>query len=212
MGRPRGSRNPRFEERRSEIARAVMHHVATPGGFRASLREMSAAAGVGQPTIRHYFGDRDGLVRAALQEMRQSGEPWLQVTRRMGLELPLEESLRWFFGLFVIGWDHGAGIQISQALAAGFDDPAIGPATVDAMLEPLLQAVEERLLHYQGRGDLDPAVDLRHAALALVCPMLLGLLHQRSLGGVACRPLDLDRFSADHIARFVRGYAPVSGS
>lgn len=206
MGRPRGSRNPRFEERRHEIARTVMAHLARPGGAGSSLRELAAAAGVGQPTIRHYFGDRDGLLRAALDEMRTGGAPWLQVTRTMAVDLALEDSLLWFFGLFVAGWEQGVGIRMSQALAVGLDDAAIGPAAVDAMLEPVLQAVEARLGIHQGKGELAADAELRHAALSLVSPVLLGLLHQRSLGGAGCRPLDLQRFVADHVARFVRGW------
>lgn len=206
MGRPRGTRNPRFDERRHAIARAVMAHLARPGGAQSSLRELAAAAGVGQPTIRHYFGDRAGLVRAALDEMREGGAPWLEITRALGTDQPLADSLVWFVGMFVTGWEHGVGLRMSQALAAGMDDPALGPATVDALLEPVLQAVEARLGVHRDQGELAADADLRHAALALVSPLLLGLLHQRSLGGSGCRPLDLQAFAADHVARFVRGW------
>ena len=103
------------------------------------------------------------------------------------------------------------GLRMSQALAAGMDDPALGPATVDALLEPVLQAVEARLGVHRDRGELAADADLRHAALALVSPLLLGLLHQRSLGGSGCRPLDLRRSRRIHVARFVRGSVSSQG-
>ncbi|MEQ1506539.1 MAG: TetR/AcrR family transcriptional regulator [Myxococcota bacterium] len=203
MGRPRGSRNAGFDERRREIARAVMHHLARPGGSSASLRELSRAAEVSLPTLVHYFGDRDGLLSAAMVEMREAGEPWLKVARTARLDLPLGASVRWFLGLFAIGWDRGLGLTVSQSLAAGLDQDTLGPASVDAVLEPVLRAIEDRLAAHA--AELAEGVDLRHAALALGSPVVLAMLHQRSLGGSRCRPLDLERFLDDHVARWVRG-------
>lgn len=206
MGRPRGSRNPGFEERRAAIARAVMGRIATPGGSRASLRELAQAAGVGLPTLRHYFGDRDGLLAAAFAEMRKDGDPWLALGRTAHTDRPLGESCAWFLQLFVVGWRQGVGAGLAQGLAAGVDEPAVGPSFVNDLLEPNLQTVEARLAIHRDRGELDPDADLRHAALDLVSPVLLALLHQGPLGGDRCRPLVMDRFVEDHVARFVRAW------
>lgn len=208
MGRPRGSRNPGFDERRSALARAVMGRISTPGGSRASLRELAQAAGVGLPTIRHYFGDRDGLLAAAFAEMRKDGEPWLALGRTAHTDRPLGESCAWFLKLFVVGWQQGVAAGLSQGLAAGMDEARVGPAFVDDLLEPNLQTVEARLAVHQARGELDPDADLRHAALVLLCPVLLALLHQGPLGGSRCRPLVVDRFVDDHVERFVRAWSP----
>jgi AcrR family transcriptional regulator len=183
-----------------------MKRIAQPGGSGASLRELAAAADVGLPTVRHYFGDRDGLVAAAFEEMRADGEPWLQLSRTQALDGGLERSLRWVLSTIAFGWPHGLGLVFSQGLAAGFDQPTLGPACVTEVLEPTLAAVEDRLRAHQGRGELRDDIDLRHAALALVSPVLLGLLHQHSLGGKGCRPLDVDAFVADHVAKFVRAW------
>jgi hypothetical protein len=50
-------------------------------------------------------------------------------------------------------------------------------------------------------------VDTRHAALALLSPVILALLHQAELGGAKDHPLDVDRFLSDHAAAFARAYA-----
>ncbi|WP_437929371.1 hypothetical protein WMF37_08890 [Sorangium sp. So ce291] len=54
-----------------------------------------------------------------------------------------------------------------------------------------------RLARHVAAGELAPC-DLRHAALALLGPLLLALLHQGPLGGRVCGPLDLDAFAATH--------------
>ncbi len=206
MGRPTGTRNPGFEERRSAIASAVMARISRPGGSSASLRELASAAGVGLPTLRHYFGDREGLLAAAFAEARKSGDRWLLVARSARTDLPLAESLRWYLGMFATGWERGVGVMLAQTMAASLDEERVGPAFVDDLLEPTLQAAEARLAAHRDKGEIGPDVDLRHAALALFCPVILGLMHQKSLGGARCRPLDLDAFLDDHVARFVRAY------
>ena len=49
--------------------------------------------------------------------------------------------------------------------------------------------------------------DLRHAAMSLLAPLLLAILHQRELGGTTVRQMDLETFMDDHAAAFVRAYA-----
>jgi AcrR family transcriptional regulator len=208
LARPAGSRNIGFEERKSAIARAVLERMCRPGGARASLRELASAAGVGLPTVRHYFGDRAGLVAAAFAESRKEGLHWLALARTARTEEPMSASLRWFLGVFAAGWDHGLGLMFSQTLAAAVDDEVVGPAFVGDLLEPTLQAAEARLAVHRDRGELGSGVDLRHAALALFCPVLMGLLHQGSLRGARCRPLDLEAFLDDHVERFVRAFGP----
>ena len=81
----------------------------------------------------------------------------------------------------------------------------IGPSYVDHLLEPLLQAVEARLEQHQQWGELGDH-DLRFAALSLVSPVVLALLHQDGLGGQGCRPLDVEAFVVAQVNGFVRAY------
>ncbi len=206
MGRPTGSRNPGYEERRTEIALRIAERITAPDGAQASFRDLASAAGVSLSTLRHYFGDRDGAVAAAMSEMRRQGEAWMQVARTVQVDLPLAASVRWYLDVFVRGWEQGVGAMLSQGLVAGVGHPSLGPSMVDELLEPTLQATEARLAHHQQRGELDSQADLRHAALELVTPVLMGLLHQGPLGGARCRPLDVPAFLDDHVRRFVRAW------
>lgn len=204
MARTKGSRNPGFAERRRELAAKIGRRLLAPDGARASLRELAEAAEVSLPTLRHYFGDREGVLAAAIEELGRTGAFWLQATRSMNTDLPLGPSLRWLLEMFALGWRRGVGTMVGSGLASGLQSDVVGPAVVDALLEPMLQASEARLAVHAERGEVSG--DLRHAALALVCPALMALLHQHGLRGDRCRPLDLDAFLDEHTARFVAGW------
>jgi AcrR family transcriptional regulator len=203
VGRPAGTRNQGFEDKREALSFALVPRVmATPP---ASFRELADAAGVSVPTLRHYFADRDGAIRAALQAMHTLGAVGMErsATEAIG---PLPDSLRWFVAGFREAWaNFGAARMVAAGLAEGLGSEAVGPTFVDTMLEPSLQAAERRLAVHRERGEIE-AANLRHAAIDLVSPVLLALLHQGPLGGDRCRPLDLDGFLEDHLARFVRAW------
>lgn len=210
MGRPAGRRNPGYEDRRRAIARKVLQRLAEPEGAKASLRDLAQASGVSVSTLRHYFGDREGALQAAMREVRELGEPWLAIAATDQLELPVRESLTWFLQLFVQGWVNGVGAMIGESLAAGTGDEALGMSAIDQVLEPTLAAIEARLAHHQAAGELDASLDPRHAALSLFSPLLVAMLHQHTWSGARCRPLNVEHFVAEHVERFVSGWGPRS--
>ena len=73
------------------------------------------------------------------------------------------------------------------------------------VLEPTLQALEKRLQASIEHG-LIIECDTRHAALALVSPLLLALLHQHDLGGTRCRPLSVPNLIDEQVNMFARAY------
>jgi AcrR family transcriptional regulator len=206
LGRPAGSRNSTYEEKRRSLAKAVFPSLLQENGHRVSMRELAVAAKVSVPTLRHYFGDRDGVVAAALLSMKEVGDTQLQRAANAQLDLPLEASLLWVLSEFVTGWMHGVGQLVTAGLLIGANSDQLGPAFVDATLEPTLQSFEQRLAAHQALGHLAPEACPRAASLALVCPVILGLLHQVQLRGSTCRALDLDAFLKEHVHRFTRGW------
>lgn len=208
MTRRVGSRNQRYEERRMELARRLRQRLAKPG--RPGLRELAQAAGVTIPTLKHYFGDRDGIIKGVLDAHSAFSGPHMQALRLpsgpfaksmfeaaayvdLGLSIPVVTEL------------HTAGIL------EGVVHEEIGPYYLSTMLEPVLQGVEVRLSAHLARGEMRQA-DLRTAALELVAPIYVAHLHQRLLGGDKLRPLDTAVHRSEHVEAFIRAYGIEPGS
>lgn len=216
MARAPGTRNADFEETRAELVRRIRARLLQPDGARVSFRELATAAGVGTTTLRHYFGTRNGAVRAVLDATHAEGARYLLIVTQPPT-LPLRESLHLLSSMVLVGMRQGLGVVHAFGLAAGLQEPELGPAYLDRVLEPTQQAFEAHLAHHLARGALRPDVDLRLAALQLLAPLLLAALHQRELGGERCRPLDLDAVLAPHLDAWLRAWAapreqPPAGS
>lgn len=201
--RPPGRRNADFDASRHEllerITRAVIH-----SPHQSSFAELAEASGVARTTLRHYFGTRDELLHAVLVHMellgRQAGERYPEPA-----DLPLADALRLALERLIFAWRVGVGALFVAGLLWGLGDENLGPVYVRSLLEPLLVSFEQRLQsHLRERGMSEQKA--RHAALALVSPVVLALLHQESLHGVQCRPLDIDAFLAEHLECFLRSW------
>jgi hypothetical protein len=82
----------------------------------------------------------------------------------------------------------------------------LGPTFVNQFLEPMLVGFEAAIADLQSSGHL-AAGNAREAALELVSPVVLALLHQHTLSGSKCRPLDVDAFTVAHVKRFVKAWS-----
>ncbi len=205
MARVKGSRNADYEKERERLLEAVRVRLLEPDGAQASFRELADVAEVSVATLRHYFGSREALLTEVMRDMHRRGLPHLlaAATEPRG---PVRASLRWFLDSLLVGWRLGVGAVHAFGLTAGVGHPTLGPVYVRELLEPTLQAAEARLARHIADGELRRC-DVRHAALELVCPVVLGLLHQVQLSGASCRPLDVERFLADHLETVLRAHA-----
>ena len=208
MARTRGSRNADYETRRAELTRKVTLALQQDGGVNASLRELAAFAGTSQTTLRHYFTDRDGLLRAVMEGLRADSAPYLAMAAQP-VDGDVRASLLRFLGSVRTAWfKYGVGKMYASTLAVGLGNPRVAPSFVDHVLEPLLQTGEALLRRHVERGELAIA-DVRHGALALLSPVVLALLHQDSLRGAQCRPLDVPAMLETHVDAFLRAFAPL---
>lgn len=139
----RSGETPQVKRRLLEVAR---HLLSTAGREGASSRAICAMAGVGAPTIYHYFGDLTGLHRAAIDETyEQVAEAYLQGTKEGGPQ----QGLRNGWGAF----NHFARqeplmcrIVIQQILAG--EPPASVAETLDTVENDLARLYEAGLLNY----------------------------------------------------------------
>lgn len=208
MARTSGSRNRDYDEKRVALLRRLDPRLSDLAQERPSFREMAGAAGVSVPTLRHYFKDREGVVQAYL--VWQGGEsaryrPLLATTDD---EFP--HSIRKVLHGSAFGLKDMGRIRTHVVgLTEGLHNDRVGPSYLQATLEPLLASVEQRLTLHVARGEMRP-VDIRHAAVTLIAPLLFAILHQRELGGASVRLMDFNRFLEDHAAAFVRAFAADS--
>lgn len=204
MARPRGARSAAYAARQEALLREVSAFLLRAHPARPSFREIAAACGVSQPTLRHYFGNREGLIAAHLARAAREGAPYVAILATT--DLPLAESLHEAAMMVLGGFTlPEVGVLQAAALAEGLASAANGPAYLNHVLDPALDALAARLGLHMARGELRQA-DPRLVATLLLSPIAIAALHQDHLGGRACNPLDLRSVAAEAAEAVLRAY------
>lgn len=205
MPRPPGRRNPDYEEKRERLTRELTDFVLRAELVRPSFRQLAQASQVAEPTLRHYFGDREGVARDILRTLAARAAPFLEAVGNPSPSLP--HAVESYFALSRAGVRHGGfGRAHAFGLIEGMADEAVGQAYLAELLEPSLQALEARVRPHLGEDA--PSAKLRAAALLIFAPMLLAVIHQQLLGGGEAAPMDLDALFDALQAFAVRGLTP----
>ncbi|XBQ15452.1 MAG: TetR/AcrR family transcriptional regulator [Oceanicaulis sp.] len=195
----RGPATDRKRELLDILARTAIAERSAP----VSLRQFAIKAGVSEPTLRHYFTDRRGVVIAIIGHFAEGARAWL--ARSAEPAATLEASVKEYGALAM---DGARSDFFAQAHAFAFvesiHDREVARAYLELIVEPSLTALEARL----GPG-VDPAGSnperVRHGAIFLYAPVLVAVLHQRLLAGEDTRPLSMDRFFEDLTRLFTSG-------
>ena len=158
---------------------------------RPSLRQFAIAAKASEPTLRHYFKDRQGLVIAILLHIHDRAIPLWEViaTGSPDTATAVEE----YFRVTQAGLTHG-GFARAHAfgIIEGMADEKVGQAYLEFLLDPALQAVSEKMQATPGKPET--ATERRAAAFMMLSPILVMTLHQQLLGGSDVSPVDGDAF------------------
>ena len=180
MPRPAGVRNHDFEEKREALINSLCDFALSTDLQRPALRRFARAADASEPTLRHYFGDRQGLVLAILECVGQR----LQAVRASAVK--------------EVGEGSAIDVQLAGSLSSlreraeirahafglieGLADPVVGQAYLEHILEPTLAAIETGLTD-EIAPQRRPRPVLRAASLAALAPLMFMVLHQDLLGG-----------------------------
>lgn len=206
MPRPSGTRDAAYDSRRATLIARIRDRLVARDEPAPSFRAMAEAAQVSTATLRHYFGSREGAVKAVFDAVSTDGLPHL--ARSAQARLPFTESIREYLTFAVFGLRQTAlGDYLAAGLMEGLLDSTLGPACVDDLLEPTIQSLAARLQAHQTAGDMRTEVAPRHAALILFSPILLACQHQDQLGGSIAHNLDMQAFVEAHTEAFVRSFA-----
>jgi AcrR family transcriptional regulator len=191
MARPKGVRNPDFEDKRARLVDALTSFALSTDLERTSLRQFASAAGVAEPTLRHYFTDREGVVKAILARIAERGRPFIAFAATPGQSYA--ETVRSYLDLSLAGVLHKGFVRAHAfGLIEGMADRELGRAYLEALLEPSLEAIEAKLGPFFPES-ADPQ-DARAAAFVLLGAMLMAVIHQRLLGGEEVAKLDVPKF------------------
>ncbi len=187
MPRPAGVRNHDFEEKRSALLDALTAFALSADLRRPSLRQFALSVHQSEPTLRHYFTDRQGLVVDILENIGRQATPlWAMVATPSSSPATAFEE---YFRISEAGMKLGGFVRAHAfGLIEGLADEVAGKAYLEKVLEPALKAVSEKLRNTPG-GPQDESA-LRAAALAALSPLLVMSLHQELLGGAASAPID----------------------
>jgi hypothetical protein len=123
---------------------------------------------------------------------------------------PFAASMREFAQGFVFGLQAGSAVRLGDVLAAslceGLADPQVSPLALAHIIDPAVDALTARLEAHAERGEMIET-DLRAAALMLLSPLLLAVLHQDQMKGRESRHIELTGLAEQVSSAFVRAYA-----
>ena len=191
MPRPAGVRNHDFEAKKTALLDALSEFALNDDLRRPSLRQFAIAAKASEPTLRHYFKDRQGLVIAILQHIHQRAIPLWEVIATGATDTAT--AVKEYFRVTEAGLTHG-GFARAHAfgIIEGMADEKVGQAYLEFLLDPALKAVADKMDATPGKPET--ANERRASAFMMLSPILVMTLHQQLLGGEEASPVDSQGF------------------
>jgi AcrR family transcriptional regulator len=157
------------EERRRQIADALLRTAATRGLHATGMREVAAEAGVSLRLVQYYFGTKEELLLSAMQQLaaqfsdramariRQSrpaggpASPRDVIAAILAEGLPADDEMRTFYVVY------------TAYLALSLTDPALAIAPLVKNSGAVIDVVAAQLRSAQAAGDtpvhLDPGLE-----------------------------------------------------
>ncbi len=198
------------KDRRHELLSLLAPTAIAERSAPVSLRQFAIKAGVSEPTLRHFFTDRRGVVIALIGYFAEGARQFLELSAKP--EATLRDAVSGYGELALAGAQSRLFAQAHAfALVESIHDPEVARAYLQTIIEPSLQALEQRLAPGVDPDTANPE-RVRHAALALYAPILIAILHQDLLQGENVRPLDMSAFITDLTALFTHGLQPKANS
>jgi AcrR family transcriptional regulator len=168
-------------DRRSRILAAAFRRLATSGYASLSVREIASDAGVNHALINYYFGTKDRLVIAVLDEANRE---LLQRQRQM-YAAPGGFAAKWAQARRFYESDIASGFVRVQAelYAASLSNPGLREQflpRIQAWKQVVLEAVRDALRTHKPRI---PAAFSAEAIASLISEFWLGMEFARLIGG-----------------------------
>jgi TetR/AcrR family transcriptional repressor of mexJK operon len=196
--------------KRAAIARAALEVFTRDGYARASVDAIAAAAGVSKRTIYDYYGDKERLFLATLQETRDAHVVAFRelLDRTLGQVADIETALTDFGREFAteIAWSAERAAVLRLMIAEAPHFPGLLEETATNSVQ---RALADRLAELADKGLLD-VPDPMEAAEFLGL-LVTGRVNNRSWhGAVGLDDAVIAQLVAGGVRVFLRAYGPAS--
>lgn len=190
MPRPAGVRNQDYDEKRKALVEAAAGYVLREDVQTPSFRQMAMATGASEPTLKHYFDNRTGLVVAIIQHFDEKSEP-VRAYLKQSFE-SVEAALHDYKTLAVrVGQDATFVRTHLFGLRESFLDMNVFQAYIRHLVDPGTEALAERIVKSPG-GPADHA-SARMAATHIFANALFLACRRHLLGSGSPFVPDIDR-------------------
>jgi AcrR family transcriptional regulator len=200
------------EERRRQIADALVRTAAMRGLHATGMREVAAEAGVSLRLVQYYFGTKEELVLAAMQQLaaqfsdramariRQSrpgdgpARPRDVITANLTETLPADDERRTFTLVY------------TAYLALSLTDPALVISPLVRNSDVVREVIAAQLRTAQAAGDMPAGLDPELEAISLLtmsAGLATSVLAGQSSAGQAQAVIDY------HLRRLFPAYPPA---
>ena len=191
MARPAGVRNQDFEQKKQALTDKLLNYVLSDGVDRPSFRQLAIAAETSEPTLRHYFKDRTGLIVHLLNYINKRSEPMREALRQP--QDNLDDAVKGYFAQMKALTKSDAYVRVHAfGIREAMADEEIQKFYLQKFLSSGIDSVAERLV--RSKGGPSSYDEARHAAILIVSASLLRVVHQEVLRGKVHKPLDSDAY------------------
>lgn len=193
MPRPAGVRNQDFDEKRLALIKKLTAFLLQEDVDRPSFRQLAIAAKVSEPTLRHYFNDRSGLLVSVLNHLYKQSEQYREWLRHP--QDSSEDAIKGYlsFTRQLAKSDRYLRVH-ALGIREGMSDPAVQKIYVEKFVSSGVEAIAERLLRSKGGPETYP--EAYDAAFMLFSSSFALILHQELLNGRTFRPIDSEAYLA----------------
>ncbi len=187
MARPAGVRNQDFEEKRIALLRKVTAYLLRDDVLKPSFRQLAIAADSSEPTLRHYFGNRSGVIVEAFRLIHEDSEHLRDFLRQP--ETDCAHAVRGYLDYVQTLAENERYVQAHVlGIRESLEDDQVKEAYLKLFVVPGVEALAERLI--KTPGPPETYEDAQSAAMMIISASVTMILHQEVLNGRKFMPMD----------------------
>ena len=207
-GQPKWRR--RKDARPGEIVAAALEVFAEKGFAAARLDDIAARAWVSKGALYLYFETKQDLFEAVVRDAISPNIAAVEAAAQ-AMDLPFAQVSRMLLARAADVMSTSAiGPVAKMVIAESRNFPDLARIWHDAVVSRVLAVITGLIARAQARGEIRPG-DPRFHALALIGPLLMGVLWREVLVPVGAEPLDLTALARQHIETALHGLLVEGG-